>query len=100
MYERTAEVVVLTDEHGRYYLLTGDVLERARIPAAHQEDLKRALMAGDEGDVSGFITPIPIPAAQNFQVLGTFHLQTGFIKTVTPVGVAGFEGGGGLGRSL
>ena len=99
MSEHTAEAVVLTDEHGGYYMLTRDVLEQARIPADHQEDVKRALVAGDEGDVSGFITPIPIPGAQNFQVLGTFHLQTGFIKTVTPVALAGFDPSGGLGRT-
>jgi hypothetical protein len=100
MHEHIAEVIVLTDEHEGYYLLTREALEQARIPADRQEELKRALATGDDGDVSGFITPIPIPGARNFQVLGTFHLQTGLIKTVTPAGVAGFDPSGGLGRSL
>jgi len=99
MNDMTAEVVVLNDEQGGYYLLSRDVVEQARIPADRQVELQRALTGDSENDVSGFITPTPIPEARTFQVLGAFHLQTSFIKTVTPVGVAGFEGGGGLGRS-
>jgi hypothetical protein len=57
MSERNG-ILVLWDDEGDCYLLTGDALVQARVPAERAAELLPAL---GEDDASGYLTPIPIP---------------------------------------
>jgi hypothetical protein len=60
--------LILRDEQGQYYLITTELLDSARVPDEQASVLTEAV-----GDVSGFITPIPIPDGQlgSLSLLGT-----------------------------
>lgn len=96
--ETTTDVLIVRDQAGGVYLLDRALLEQARVPAEHQAALEQAL-TGD-ADVSGFITPIPIPGGQLFQLRGSFTLPTPLLRTFgfDPGGGLGFDGGGGINR--
>jgi hypothetical protein len=59
MSERNG-ILVLWDNEGDCYLLTTEALAQARVPAERAAELLPVL-GGD--DVSGYLTPIPIPGA-------------------------------------
>jgi hypothetical protein len=92
--EATMDVLIVTDQAGDCYLLDRAVLDKARVPAAHRAAVEQALTT--QADVSGFITPIPIPDVHTFQLVGSFTLPTSLLRTFG-TGTLGFDPGGGLG---
>ena len=80
--------LVLSDEAGNYYLLSREVLERARVSEEQKAALQRQLGA----DVKGYFTPVPIPEGATF-LTGQLQLL-GFVAQVQHLGI---EGGGGIG---
>jgi hypothetical protein len=93
MTTATETGLVLRDEHGAYYLLTTEQLAAARVTSEQAATLEEAI-----GDVTGYLTPIPIPDARfgSLSLLGVaqFHgaltsFQLNSLKTFSP------KGGGG-----
>jgi hypothetical protein len=91
--ETTADVLIVTDQAGNYYLLDRAVMEQARVPAEHRAAVEHAVAA--DADVSGFITPIPIPDGQTFRLRGSFTLPTSLLSSFGTVKL-GFDPGGGI----
>ncbi|HLZ71168.1 MAG TPA: hypothetical protein VKV26_14800 [Dehalococcoidia bacterium] len=87
MAQPEAQGLVLADSAGNYYLLSSEDLRRARVSEERKAELQRALGA----DVSGYITPIPIPEGSAL-LLGSFTL----LGIVTGLQHAAVDPGGGI----
>ena len=75
MASETTEMLVLRDSNGEYYLLTPDMLERARVPAEERAAIERQI-GGD--DTTGF---------QGTTSGGQSGSGTTALPTFTPLGV-------------
>lgn len=96
MTKELDSAIVIRDADGSYYRFTAAMLEPARLPRDEAEALLQRL--GD--DVSGYLTPIPIPGALNAgrpsAGLGTTPAAFSISAVVQPV--AGIRISAGAGR--
>jgi len=63
------EVLLLRDDHGRYYVLSRELLEQNRVPEDQVAGLKQQLT---DGDVHGYLTPTgPVTPGDNLSLTFT-----------------------------
>ena len=58
MVDERTETLILRDQHGDYYVLTREVLERAQVPAERRGEVEQLVAAVD--DTAGFTTTSPV----------------------------------------
>ena len=77
MTDDKAAVLVLRDEAGDLYVLTEELLTQAQV-----REQQRGAIEAELGDVKGFFTPVPIPAALPISLSSPTQLSA--IRLVLP----------------
>ncbi len=69
--EQVAEIVVISDQDGNYYLLPRQTLEQARLPQEHRAEVDQLLQSDTAGmaHVSG-------TAAASYQTVGSLYITS------------------------